>query len=67
MIDSTTAKIVRRQEGGPGRGGGQKIENHYMGDCTNVDMFYRTECDPEIDSEWLENRFCTFRQLGKAI
>ena len=66
-MDSTAAKIVRSQEGGPGRAGGQKIENHHMGDCTNVDMFSRTECHPEIDSEWLENRFCTFRQLGKAI
>ena len=49
-MDSTAAKIVRSQDSGPGRAGGQKIENHYMGDCTNVDMFFRTECHPEIDS-----------------
>ena len=49
-MDSTAAKIVRSQDGGPGRAGGQKIENHHMGDCTNVDMFSRTECHPEIDS-----------------
>ena len=50
-MDSTAAKIVRSQEGGPGRAGGQKIENHPMGDCTNVDMFSRTEYYSEIDSE----------------
>ena len=49
-MDSTAAKIVRSQDSGPGRAGGQKIENHHMGDCTNVDMLSRTECQPEIDS-----------------
>ena len=66
-MDSTAAKIVRSQDGGPGRAGGQKIENHHMGDCTNVDMFSRTECHPEIDSARLGNRFYTVMELGKAI
>ena len=47
---SNAAKIVRSQEGGTGRAGGQKIENHHMGDCINVDMFSRIESHPEIDS-----------------
>ena len=49
-MDSTTAKIVRSQDSGPGRAGGEKIQNHHMGDCTNVDMFSRTECHQGIDS-----------------
>ena len=49
-MDSTAAKIVRSQDSGPGRAGGQKIENRHMGDCRNVDMFSRTEYHPEIDS-----------------
>ena len=28
----------------------EKIENHHLGDCRHIDMFSRTECDPEIDS-----------------
>ena len=66
-MDSTAAKIVRSQEGGPGRAGGQKIENHQLGDCTNDDMFSRTECHPEVGSARLENPFCPFRELGKAV
>ena len=54
MIDSTAAKIVRSQDSGPGRAGGQKIENHHMGDCRHTDMFSRTEFHPEIDSAQLE-------------
>ena len=50
-MDSIAAKIVPTQDGGPGRAGGQKMENHHMGDCTYVDMFSRTEYHPEIDSE----------------
>ena len=66
-MDSTAAKIVRSQEGGPGRAGGQKIENHKLGDCTNDDMFPRTECHPEVGSARLQHPFCTFRELGKAV
>ena len=55
MIDSTAAKIVRSQDSGPGRAGGQKIENQHMGDCRHIDMFSRTECHQEIDSVRLEN------------
>ena len=33
---------------------GEKIENHHMGDYRHMDMFSRTECDPEIDSAQLE-------------
>ena len=39
-MDSTAAKIVRSQDGGPGRAGGQKIENHHMGECRHADMFF---------------------------
>ena len=49
-MDSTAAKIVRSQEGGPGRAGGPKIEDRHIGDCTNVHMFSRTEWDPETHS-----------------
>ena len=38
-----------------------------MGDCTYVDMFFRTEYHPEINLAWLQNQFCTFRELEKAI
>ena len=34
--------------------GGQKIENHHMGDYRHIDMFSPTECHPEIDSASLE-------------
>ena len=49
-MDSTPAKIVRSQDSGPGQAGSKKMENHHVGDCTNVDMFSRMECHPEIDS-----------------
>ena len=62
MLDSTAAKIVRSQDGGPGRAGGQKIENQHMGDSRHVDMFFRTECHPEIDYRRLRNRFWTVRE-----
>ena len=45
MTEACSAKVVRRQDGGPGRAGGQKIENHHIGDDRPVDMFSRTE-DP---------------------
>ena len=67
MMDSTSAKTVHSQDGGPGRAGSQKIENHHMGDSRHVDMFSRTECNPEIDSVRLRNRIYTIRQLGKAV
>ena len=66
-MDSTAAKIVRSKDGGPGRAGAQKMENHHMGDSRHVDMFFRTECHPEINSVRLRNRFCTVSQLGNAI
>ena len=50
MMDTTAARIVHNQEGGPGRAGGKKIENHHMGDCPNVDMFPRIQYHPETDS-----------------
>ena len=61
-MDSTAAKIVRSQDSGPGRAGGQKIENHHMGDYRHMDMFSRTECDPEIDSAQLEIQKSPFKR-----
>ena len=49
-MDFTAAKILGSQDGGPGRAGGQKIENHHMGDSRHVDMFSWTGCHPQIDS-----------------
>ena len=66
-MDSPAAKIVRSQDGGQGGAGGQKIENHHMGHCRHVDMFFRTEYHPEIDPARLGNGFYTIRKLGKAI
>ena len=66
-MDSSAVKILRSQDGGLGRAGGQKIENHHMVDCSHLDMFFRTEYHPEIDSARLGNSFCTVRQLGKVI
>ena len=60
-MNSTAAKIVRSREGGPGRAGGQKIENHHMGDYIHIDRFSRTESHGKIDSAQLENHEMSFK------
>ena len=41
---------------------GEKIKNHHMGDYRHMDMFSRTECDPQIDSAQLEIQKSTFKR-----
>jgi len=54
-MDSCSVKIVRREDGGPGRAEDYKIENCHIGDCRHVDVFSRTQCHLEMDSGQLGN------------
>ena len=48
---------------------GEKIENHHMGDYRHMDMFSRTECDPQIDSTQIEIQKSKFKRSnwGKKL
>ena len=61
-MDSPAAKIVGTQDGGQGGAGGQKIENHHMGHCRHIDMFYPTESHRQIDYAQLENYKMPFKR-----